>query len=189
MTLTNWNQKRFTCKAFSQPFHLMSYNYIDYVNAWYNIFYLQSYQHSWFIQLSRGCNAQFLAWFKKWWTFFGLLNSIFPPEVQEKLNFYKIKTSSQSITQPRLLMFYPRLRIPWILTWNIIKKQEQPLHFPLSFSKEFNIKWWDKFNHEFVYQKKYFANNFNARIIKLGQDHQIQKIQQALLKSRLKQNS
>ena len=39
------------------------------------------------------------------------------------------------------------------ITWNI-KKQEQPLPFPLSLSREFNIKWWDKFNHEFVCQQK-----------------------------------
>ena len=39
------------------------------------------------------------------------------------------------------------------ITWNI-KKQEQPLPFPLSLSREFNIKWWDKFNHDFVCQHK-----------------------------------
>ena len=43
MTLIDWNQKPFTCKAFSQTFHPMSYNYIDYMNAWYNMLYLQSY--------------------------------------------------------------------------------------------------------------------------------------------------
>ena len=90
----------------------------------------------------------------KWWTFFGLLDSIFPLEIQEKFNFYKCKTSSQSISQSRLLTFCSRLRIPWILTWNIIKKQEQPHHFPLSLSREFSIKWWDKFNHDFVCQQK-----------------------------------
>ena len=60
----------------------------------------------------------------------------------------------QSISQPRLLTLCSKLRIPWILTWNIIKKQEQPLHFPLSLSIEFNIKWWDKFNQEFMCQQK-----------------------------------
>ena len=39
------------------------------------------------------------------------------------------------------------------ITWNI-KKQEQPLPFPLSLSREFNIKCWDKFNHDFVCQQK-----------------------------------
>ena len=154
MTIADWNQKPFTCKAFSQPFHPMSYNYMDYMDAWYNMFYLQSYQHSWFIQFSRNCNTKFPAWFQKWWTFFGLLDSIFPTDIQEKFNFYKSKTSSQNINQPRLLTFCSRLRIPWILTWNIIKKQEQPLPFPLSLSREFSIKWWDKFNHDFVCQQK-----------------------------------
>ena len=118
------------------------------------MFYLQSYQHSRFIQFSRNCNTKFPAWFKKWLTFFGLLHSIFSPDIQEKFEFYKKNTSSQSITQPRLLMFCSRLRVPWILTWNIIKKQEQPHLFPLSLSREFNIKWWDKFNHDFVCQQK-----------------------------------
>ena len=51
-------------------------------------------------------------------------------------------------------MFYSRLRIPWILTWNIIKKQKQPHPFPLYLFREFSIKWWDKFNHDFVCQQK-----------------------------------
>ena len=117
------------------------------------MFYLQSYQHSWFIQFSNNCNTKFPAWFQKWWTFFCLLDSIFPPEIQEKINFYKSKTSFESITQSRLLTFYSRLRIPWILAWNIIKKQEQPHHFSLSLSREFNIKSWDK-SHKFVCQQK-----------------------------------
>ena len=154
MTLTDWSQKPFTYKVFSQIFHPMSYNYIDYLNVWYNMFHLQSYQHSWFIQFSRGCNAQFLVWFKKWWTFFGLLDSIFSHEIQEKFNFYKRKTSSQSINQPRLLTFCSRLKIKWILTWNIIKKKEQHSSFPLSLSREFSVKWWDKFNQEFACQQK-----------------------------------
>ena len=90
----------------------------------------------------------------KWWTFFGLLDSIFLHEIQEKFNFYKNKTSSQSITQPRLLTFCSRLRIPWILTWNNIKKKKQPHPIPLSLFREFSIKWWEKFNHDIVCQQK-----------------------------------
>ena len=122
MSIADQNKKPFTCKTFSQPFYPMSYNYINYMDAWYNMFYLQSYQHSWFIQFSRRCNAKFPTLFQNWWTFFCLLDSIFPFEIQEKFNIYKSKTSSQSITQSRLLMFCSRLRISWILTWNIIKK-------------------------------------------------------------------
>ena len=77
---------------------------------------------------------QFPAWFQKWWTFFGLLDSIFPLEIQEKFNFCKSKTLSWSITQLRLLIFCSRIRIPWIFIWNIIKKQEQLPHFLLSLS-------------------------------------------------------
>ena len=151
MTMSDWNKKPFTCKAFSQPFHLMSYNYIDYMDVWYNMFYLQSYQNSWFIQFSRNCNTKFSLWFKKRWTFFGLLDSIFPLEVQEKFDFYRKKnliSVYHSTETPDVL--FQILRISWILTWNIIKKQEQPYPFPLSLSKNFNIKWWDKFNDDFV---------------------------------------
>ena len=84
----------FLCKAFSESFHPMSHNYIDYMNVWYNMFYLQSYKHLWLIQFSRKCNTKFPTWFKKLWTFFGLLDYIFPLEIQEKFNFYKSKTSS-----------------------------------------------------------------------------------------------
>ena len=132
----------------------MSFNYIDYMDVRYNMIYLHSYQHSWFMQFSRGRNAKFLAWFKKQWNFFGLLETLFSLEIQEKFNFYKSKTSTQSVTQPRLLTFCFGLRIVWILSWNFIKKQEQPLPFPLSLSREFNIKWWDNFNQEFVCQQK-----------------------------------
>ena len=95
MSIADWNKKKpFTCKMFSWPFHHMSYNCIDYMDVWYNMFYLQSYQHSWFIQFSRRCNAKFFAWFQRWWTFFGLLDSIITPKIQEKFSFYKSKTSS-----------------------------------------------------------------------------------------------
>ena len=143
----------------------MNFNYIGYVDAWYNIFYLQSYQHSWFIQFSRGCNAKFPVRFKKWWTFVGLLKSIIPPKIQEKFNFYTSKTSTQYITQPRLLTFYARLRILWILSWNFIKKQEQPLSFLLSLSREFNIKV-GQIQSRVRVSTKDFTNNFKTSIIK-----------------------
>ena len=117
------------------------------------MFYLKSYQHSWFIQFSRNYNTKFFAWFKKWWTFFGLLDSIFPLEIQEK---YLISVYHSTETPDVLLQIKNTMDswMPWILTWNIIKNQEQPHHFPLSPSKKFNIKWWDKFNHDFVCQQK-----------------------------------
>ena len=133
MTLTHWNQKPFTCKAFSQTFHPMSYNYIDYMNAWYNMSYLQSYQHSWFIQFSRGFWSTRLH-ISSW-------------------NLRKI----QLLQEQDFISIYHSIETPsWILTWNIIKKQEQPPHFPLYLSREFSIKWWDKFNHEFMCQQKIF---------------------------------
>ena len=65
MTIADWNKKPFTYEVFRQPFHPMSFNYIDYMDVRYNMIYLHSYQHSWFMQFSRGRNAKFLAWFKK----------------------------------------------------------------------------------------------------------------------------
>ena len=96
MTIADWNKKPFTCKVFSKHFHPMSYNYMDYMDAWYNMFYLQSCQHSWFIQFSRNRNTKFPTWFKKWWTFFGLIDSIFPPKIQEKF------TSTRARLHPNL---------------------------------------------------------------------------------------
>ena len=65
MPIFDWNKIPFTCKGFSQHFHPMSYNYIDYMDAWYNMFYLHNYQHLWFIKFFRGCNVKFPTWFKK----------------------------------------------------------------------------------------------------------------------------
>ena len=132
----------------------MSYNCINYMDVWFNMFYLQSYQHSWFIQFSRRCNAKFSAWFQRWWTFFGLLDSIITPKIQEKFSFYKSKTSSQSITQLRLLTFCSKLRNSMDSYMKYYQEARATTLFSLSLSRKFNIKWWDKFNYEFVCQQK-----------------------------------
>ena len=39
----------YTSKTFSNPFCLLSYTYLDYKKAWFNIFFIRPFTHSWFI--------------------------------------------------------------------------------------------------------------------------------------------
>ena len=95
MTISDWNKKPFTCKGFSQPFHPMSYNYIDYMDVLGTICFIcttiNTYGLLSFLEVAM---LNFLLGLKKWWTFFIILESIFPFEIQEKFNFYKSKTST-----------------------------------------------------------------------------------------------
>lgn len=49
LSMTDWNQSLYTEKTFSQPYFPSSYSYIDYQKAWFNVLFLQPYNHSWFL--------------------------------------------------------------------------------------------------------------------------------------------
>ena len=45
LTSTKWNQSIYTEKRFSHQFLPQTYSYIDYQQAWYNVFWLNNFNH------------------------------------------------------------------------------------------------------------------------------------------------
>jgi len=70
------------------------YDYYDYINAWFNVFLVQSYDHSWFISFHPDClqkNKTFPIWFFDWWERYGALSDIFPEEVSKAFQLFDSK--------------------------------------------------------------------------------------------------
>ncbi|RDX65399.1 Enzymatic polyprotein, partial [Mucuna pruriens] len=62
----DWNQHLFDSKAFTRQFNPLGYTYYDYIDAWFNTFYIHPEKHSWFIWFEKGIPLKFLKWFVKW---------------------------------------------------------------------------------------------------------------------------
>ena len=80
-------------KTFGINFDPIGYNYWDYVDAWYYVFWDQNkfYKHTWFIYFKTKTKYDFPQWFRHWWDFFGPLPEMFPPTVVQAFEFFKQK--------------------------------------------------------------------------------------------------
>ena len=67
-----WGQTPDTHKMFSQNFKLKSYDYYDYIGAWYYTFFFCPFDHSWFFHWGNEMKNQndFPNRFQEWWLFF-----------------------------------------------------------------------------------------------------------------------
>ena len=140
LTPSDWNQNIYTPKYFSHPGTIKSYNYLDYQKAWFNVFFIRAFSHSWFIQFSKQATEPFPLWFEEWWSYFGLVTNILPPPILEGFNLFSKKFSCNN----KLLSFSSKFGVPWILAWTFqINNQEN--HIPL-LVRQFRVKWWDTFN-------------------------------------------
>ena len=53
----------YTTQAFSNPSCLLRYSYLDYKKAWFNVFFIRPFSHSWFIQFHYKIPTPFPHWF------------------------------------------------------------------------------------------------------------------------------
>ncbi|KAK9939323.1 hypothetical protein M0R45_016021 [Rubus argutus] len=97
--------------------------------------------HSWFINFDKFFKSEFPIWFLGWWAAHGMSFSPLPEPLQKSIEFSaqtQIFTPYQS-QFPAILHFTAKYKVPWILKWhyNII-------------SRNFAVKWWDKFKHDII---------------------------------------
>jgi hypothetical protein len=155
-----WDQRKF-----SQPFSPPSYNYYDYQNAWYNAFYFQNdrFQHSWFFYFEKHLEIQNLpAWFHHWWSHFGPEQSILPlRRIDEKskeqvervyskeqiyfpfslIHIYEnFQVPPVFYNLPKLLVFYARYSLPWIMGWDFAFSSSSPKFLV----RQIYVRWWEK---------------------------------------------
>ncbi|KAI5330084.1 hypothetical protein L3X38_029481 [Prunus dulcis] len=121
------------------------YNYADYVEAWYYIFLHQTpeFSHSWFINFdNKFKNTELPYWFLHWWDTHGPKSDIIPSAVHELITYFtqKYKISERDLFFPIDLLFFTKYRLPWIMKWNYTVNWETRF-----FSRQFFVKWWDRF--------------------------------------------
>lgn len=130
----------------------LTYNYGDYIDAWYTIFYHQhpDFSHSWFLNFDAKFKAQFPFWFLQRWNIHGPIWEIIPVELQNSVNYFsqKHKLTKPEKFFPMLLHFMAKYRVPWILKWNYQVNWESRV-----LSRHFAVKWWDKVQiHKIIFQ-------------------------------------
>ncbi|KAI5352722.1 hypothetical protein L3X38_005614 [Prunus dulcis] len=125
----------------------LQYNYYDYIEAWYSILLHQTvdFSHSWFLNFDSKFKSSFPYWFNHWWEKHGPVIDLFPPPMQELVNYFtnKNKFKESELFFPNLLHFVAKYKVPWIFKWSYQVNWETRV-----LSRQFSIKWWDKFKLE-----------------------------------------
>lgn len=82
----------FSERGFSKPFNPKGYTYPDYKMAWFKMFLFRAFDHSWFFTFHTDfLKNEFPIWFLEWWSDFGPLPNILPPDVLEGYNYFILK--------------------------------------------------------------------------------------------------
>lgn len=136
-----------TTKDFNTPgFHIKGFTYTDYQKAFFNTFYLRTYDHSWFFSFDFHCPKSIPGWFYEWWHWFGPCDQIYPPSLSKvSLPFYLRHEKYQPIGPLPKIAFHIDMGIPWILSWHYNLVNFFP-NMPYSLVREYRVKWWDKYN-------------------------------------------
>ena len=111
----SWGWSPDTHKMFSQNFRPKSYDYHDYIDAWYYTFLFRPFDHSWFFHCGDEIKNQtdFPNWFQEWWLFFGAIKDIFNPQILEGYKYFFEHGSHLFATScSQVLSFLSRFQIP-----------------------------------------------------------------------------
>ena len=161
-----WNGHPCNTRTFSGKFNPQEYNYYDYQNTWYNALYFQNdrFQHSWFFYFDKYLNIQNLpAWFLHWWDQFGPEHPILPPRridertpeqlergySNEQIHFpfslpqiYEKFQPPPALSKfPKLLVFYTRYNLSWIMGWDFAFSSSSPKFL----IRQIYVRWWEKY--------------------------------------------
>lgn len=106
--------------------------------------YVRNFTHSWFIQIKIDLPEPIQRWFFTWWTKFGISHQILPEDKKIKYNEF-IKSPTRDLTTiEKDLLFFFKVRFPWIINWEF-KKTEGEHKFPV-LSRIVKIKWWKQYD-------------------------------------------
>ena len=142
-------------KMFSQNFRSKTYDYHDYIDAWYYTFFFRPFDHSWFFHWGDEIKNQinFPNWFQEWWLFFGAIKDILCPKVLEGYKYFSEHDSHLvPASYSQVLYFLSKFQIPQILYWDFVLSQMIPAPFPAHLAREFKVKWWSNFSHSTTQQ-------------------------------------
>ncbi|CAL2257314.1 unnamed protein product [Prunus armeniaca] len=135
----------------------LQYNYADYVESFYYIFLHQTpeFSHSWFINFDNKFRSELPYWFLHWWDTHGPQSEIIPLQITELITTFssKVKLSERDLFFPMPLLFFTLYKIPWIMKWSYNINWESRI-----FSRQFSVKWWDRFEVHRI--AEYFYRDF-----------------------------
>ena len=137
----SWGWSPDTHKMFSQNFRPKSYDYHDYIDAWYYTFLFRPFDHSWFFHWGDEIKNQtdFPNWFQEWFLFSGAIKDIFCPQILEGYKYFSEHGSHLVPTScSQVLFFLSRFQIP---CWDFVLSQMIPASFPAHLAREFKVKW------------------------------------------------
>ncbi|CAL9000242.1 unnamed protein product, partial [Prunus brigantina] len=89
-------------------------------------------------------------WFSSWWEKHGPTLDLLPPNLKESVKYFssKYKFMQESQFFPKLFIFIAKNKVPWILKWSYKVNWESCI-----LSRQFCIKWWDKFKIERIIEQ------------------------------------
>ncbi|CAL2259655.1 unnamed protein product [Prunus armeniaca] len=135
----------------------LQYNYADYVESWYYIFLHQTpdFTHSWFINFDNKFRCELPYWFLHWWDTHGPKSEIIPLQITELITLFssKVKLHERDLFFPMPLLFFTCYKLPWIMKWSYNINWETRI-----FSRQFSVKWWDRFEVHRI--AEYFYRDF-----------------------------
>ncbi|GAB2295625.1 hypothetical protein Dimus_038370 [Dionaea muscipula] len=145
--MDKWDNSFLKHRLFSGRTTFPAFTYQDYIDAWYYVFLVRPYTHSWFLQFKKE-NPQedwnMPVWFLDWWKLFGSTSIIFPTVIQALYQTYK-ETHPAEWPLLRCLSYHQDVGIPWIMAWDYEIKQVT-VDEPLELHRVIRIKWWDTFD-------------------------------------------
>lgn len=149
LSLSDWGLRPFMNKALSNYSKIPAYNYYDYQNAWFNVFYLRGYSHSWFIFFDKtfDFNHGYPEWLITWFSYLGNITQTLPIQINDGfLKFQELFSQKISVNE-YFLQFTILFKIPWIITWKFSIKKEEDTSSTFLY-RTINVKWWNNLPKE-----------------------------------------
>lgn len=137
-----WNMDHLhTPIALSVQYRPQTYNFRDYVDAWFNFLYLRPKTHTWFVKYSEQAQKSILPrWFYDWWKIFGGTEQTMPRSFHKYYERFLIELEISTLPDHiKLCKYYFAKRISFIINWSFEIEQIDKVKYLVKIPK---IKGW-----------------------------------------------
>lgn len=125
----------------SVQYRPQTYNFKDYVDAWYNFLFLRPKTHTWFVKYSEQAQKSVIPrWFYDWWNTFGGTEQTMPRSFH--IHYERFQLENEISTLPnhiKLCKYYFAKRISFIINWSFEIEQIDRIKYLVKTPK---IKGW-----------------------------------------------
>jgi len=125
----------------SVQFRPQTYNFKDYMDAWYNFMYLRPGSHTWFVKYSeQAAKSVIPRWFYDWWKTFGGTEQSMPRSFH--IHYERFQKEQEISTLPdhiKICKYYFAKRISFVISWTFEIEQIERIQYLVKIPK---IKGW-----------------------------------------------